>query len=420
MTQLLCDLFYYDGKVNYTDDMLQEMWKADSDRFLRTLFHLRRHTSIVSKDESQRIIVGRGERGIFYKIIKWMSYHKLPELVSILHLIPDCGYWKDLLVLAGTPAEKAVIELLCSQLLRDYENFITPGSLPISMVSKWIPNENSSYDKRYNLYGKIASHIGITHKTLRKQYLVPMRKYLGVIEQLITEKKWEAISYRRVPKKSLQINGKIFSENDNERYEDYMNRFVRTSHVKHLAVPILVSRIMEGDEFDNKIIESCDSIVFAMDTTGAMTGFPATLAKSLLIEIGTNHWIPYDYDGLSSIETAHVITGNSDIKRYLELDNIPNKKYNLLACMRETQRLSKSHLIIVSNSLVEPEDFDFPRAFHVTYWAITRKAPSIVDYDKLTLIEGYDVNIYDELCKNHLCTREGFRTAIINSLPNIN
>jgi hypothetical protein len=135
-------------------------------------------------------IVGRGERKIFHQVIIWMSHHKLPELIRILPHIPNYGYWKDLLVLMGTPAETDVVKLFGDQLIRDYISYHSHIPGLISMAAKWTPNERSSSDIRHNTYGKIARHMKVSRKILRKQYLVPLRQYLPVTEQMVSAKQW--------------------------------------------------------------------------------------------------------------------------------------------------------------------------------------------------------------------------------------
>lgn len=211
---------------------------------LYTIFYLRKHrkgTPIELKQEPkipEIHITGRGERKIFQKAIVWMSNSssvtdvnndKLKVLLKILPYIPDCGYWKDLLVLMGTPAEPAVIKLFGDQLIKDHISYHNTVPGLISMATKWAPNEGSSSDMRHNTYGKIAGYMGVTRKILRKEYLVPLRRYLPVTEQIVSNKQWSLVNYNMVPRLGLKLHKNTFLKYDADRF----NNFLDISHVDY-------------------------------------------------------------------------------------------------------------------------------------------------------------------------------------------
>ena len=159
---LLCDLFYNrlngtlsrsvipKGLLNIDDKILDDMWNYDKNELIIIMFYVRSHKKkIVDKN----YIRGLGNKKVFYQFIKWMSYNKIDELNKILLFIPNYGCWKDLLFLLGTPIEPEIINIFSNQLKLDYDSYTTNGL--ISMVSKWVPNENSSFDKKYKIFHKI-------------------------------------------------------------------------------------------------------------------------------------------------------------------------------------------------------------------------------------------------------------------------
>jgi len=193
MSNLLCDLFY--NKLIINNEVLEEMWNYDKDEFITIMFYIRSHRKKIIDTDYVR---GLGNKKVFYQIINWMSFNKLNELKKLLIYIPHYGCWKDLLFLLNTPIETEIIKMFSNQLELDYNSYGEFGL--ISMASKWVPNENSSFDKKTKIFSKIADTIDISKKTLRKDYIVPLRKYLGVVEQIISQKNWSNINYYKLPK----------------------------------------------------------------------------------------------------------------------------------------------------------------------------------------------------------------------------
>jgi hypothetical protein len=460
---LLSELFYYSAKTRYTEEMFEQMWNYDKNLFIRTVFYLRQHRSYVRNSTVQTIkengsttddipvlnlliqnsdpmptiptlkqtlrkVVGRGERKIFYQVIRWMSYHKLPELINLLPYIPDYGYWKDLLILLGTPAETHVINMFATQLIMDYQSFHRPVPGLISMAAKWTPNEGSSYDRNYGAFGKIAQVINISRKALRKYYLVPLRRYLSVTEQIVAEKRWIAINYNMVPQRSLQLHGKIFETHDSERYFEYINRS-STEYFKKLQLPPLVSSILniEGEQIsalncsaEKSPSEDRSNSIYGIDISGSMTGFPITLAACMCIESGNQSWIPFlfeaDTDGQEKLLGISGQTYVDQINNILatQIDNTVGM--NLEICIKLTRLTNKRHLIIISNTLLDISEIPpLDENIHLTYWSINTNPITIQDYLHCTIIEGYDLNIYLELREGNILSRDSYKNIIMET-----
>lgn len=559
---LLCNLFYYCPENLYTHDMFSEMWNTDKNEFVNIMFYLRSHRrqinrpqisdtsskdrnasevgldlavqsevglnlvvqsevglNLVVKSEGSAVvsevdktslclIVGRGQRKIFYKVIIWMSYYHLPELLLLLPYIPDYGYWKDLLVLMGTPAESAVVELFGLQLVKDYDSFHSSVPGLVSMAAKWTPNEGSSSDRIHNTYAKIAKFLRISRKILRTQYLVPLRKYLSITEQLTTNKKWLSVNYNTVPQMSLKLHTKSFMRNDSERFIDHINRN-HINYTHRLVLPPLVNKVLlMNDNSPNKAkpcpvkvpldflpssisVDLSSKVIRALDISGSMAGLPITLGACLCAEDENPLWIPFQFDANPKDNITDTIKDNSPDKTNVVDDIISavgtNKiSYNLDDCLRITRILGKSHLLIISNILLDESElprikdesrlesqrnfdnnvsdplgsrldtnFDSPirREFkescvhacdskesllefrrddnglnknlsneliHVTYWSVNLNPVTIIDYPHLTVIEGYDAIIYDELRSGHILTRLGYKNIVMNKVRSSN
>jgi len=429
---IICKLFYYSEDEEYNDEIFHDLWNYDintRNELLRTIFYLRSH---------RKNSTGRGLKNIFYKFLIWMSNYELASLIKIIPYIPDCGYWKDLLILMGTGAEVTVIELFGDQLKKDYISYnqIIPGL--ISMVSKWTPNERSSYDKKYNVFGKIAKYMKISRKTLRCKYLVPLRRYLTVTEQLISDNSWEVINYNLVPKLSLKKYTNSFKKHDYIRF----NNFINTTYLgfdKKLELPALVRSYLSSDYIptSNSFHSHNNNISteFAIDISGAMSGFQQIVACSLCIDYGNKKWIPFkhwdnntyivkDIIGNTSVDKIKNmifdvselnIAGFNDLEGAIKISNDFNDNNKQL------------HLIILSNVLLDDSEFPeiskYQNINHITYWSINLNNINIIEKSKITIIEGYDLKIYSYLCSGNILTRKIYKDINLNFqekiLPNV-
>ena len=426
MSNLLCDLFYYTSSYNFTEEMFGSMWNYDRNQFIVIAFFLRQHRVI---KQGQFIITGRGERKIFYQIIRWMSHNRFPELIKLLPYIPDYGYWKDILMLMNTPAESEVIKMYSEQLIKDYTSFNQPIPGLISMAAKWTPNEGSSLDKKYNVNGKIAQFIGISRKILRVQYLVPLRKYLSVPEQIISEKKWDRINYNLVPKLSIKRHTKTFQTNDSSRFEKYIN-YTHIDYFKRMNLPTTVRTMLENNSINEfKMMVPSKNVMIALDISGAMIGFPTILGICLCAESGAQTWIPYSFDAKNTDNPFYITTaGNNFCERTESINEIYNNSslirednkiigYNMETCMKVAHELGIHHLIIISNILLDSSEIvSHQRPFYITYWAPNLNPVNIIDYINYSIIEGYHINIYSQLCNGIILTREGYKNTILSEI----
>jgi len=438
MSQLLCDLFYYSPNTIYTDDMFDQMWNYNKNEFVLILFYLRMHrNNIINNVIGESFCIsGYGERKIFHQAIRWMSLHKLRDLNIILPYIPDCGYWKDLLVLMGTPAEHSVVQLFSIQLLKDYQSYNQSPPGPISLASKWTPNEGSSSDKHHDTFGKIAKCMGISRRTLRTKYLVPLRKYLNVTEQLVSRHNWTSINYNNVPRYSLKLHSKSFIKHDSSRFNHYI------SNNKPLQSPLLPSSVklfmssntsilLSSSQSSNPIIITAPrniylkihnsvytpSSIFAIDVSGSMTGLPITLASCLCCEYNSQHWIPYHFDNKSSSDNLPVLIDDINFHDKINsIINYNNPGFDINTCVTTAISLGFKHIIFFSNFLIDISELPIHDNIHITYWAFKNTRPTIIESITSTIIEGYDINIYYSLQHGSIITKNSYKEKLLNKL----
>jgi hypothetical protein len=134
------------------------------------------------------------------------------------------------------------------------------NNLPISLCAKWAPSENDKYDKRRQYAKKVASFIygskdmGKMEK-YRKDYLVPLRKKIDIVEANMCENKWETIKYENVPGVASNRLKKAFINHDKERYskylEDVRNNVKKINVAGILPHELIGVYIKELDKIDN-------------------------------------------------------------------------------------------------------------------------------------------------------------------------
>jgi hypothetical protein len=408
MSDLLHTLFYYTLEDTFKEEDFIKMWNYDRDQFISIMFYLRSH-------KNTNHTFGRGIRKIFYHFLLWMSHQHLYELLIFIPFIPSFGYWKDLLILMDTPAEYAVIQLFSIQLQNDYDNYIR--NLPITLLAKWTPNEHSSYDKKYNVCSKLCTAMMIDKKTLRKKYLVPLRNYLHVTEQLITTKKWEMIDYSTLPKKCLQFHKSKFLKYDYDRFLTYMNTNYK-KHIQHIYPPEIIKLLLFSSDRStvNNVVNS--DTLFAIDISGSMSGFPMIIAASLCVEMDNSQWIPFSLSDTLTIENIYPIvfpTKNiyDNFKSIMDSIHEPLCPQNSATCIDIAGKINKKHIIIITNLI--PSVYELPKSsmIDITYWIINNNPPIITEHDNITIVNGYNTFIYQEFISKNRISSTSYKNLIL-------
>ena len=186
---------------------------------------------------------GKGERKVFYIALAHM-YKIFPTLVlKLMSLIPQYGYWKDLLNMLEFVKEvnfrKTICKLFANQLRKDfmfvanadqkktpYIKFlctkfknVTPDQ-KISLCSKWAPSEGKVFDKKYDIVSDIIKEmfnikvINRSHKKMYRKMNVYIRKYLDIVEAKMSADEFASIIPKNIPSMALQKYIKALSNRD--------------------------------------------------------------------------------------------------------------------------------------------------------------------------------------------------------------
>ena len=167
---------------------------------------------------------GLGERRTFRICLRWLA-EKHPQIVlKNLELIPFFNRFDTLFVLVGTDCEAAMWELVGKTLLADVRAVkasTTSKHIPISLLGKWMPSENTSSVKTRELANKAIKALKLTPRAYRKM-LSALRKHINVTERLMSAGQWTSIDYAKVPSYAMHNYGSAFAKHDYERFNAYL------------------------------------------------------------------------------------------------------------------------------------------------------------------------------------------------------
>lgn len=232
----------------------------------------------------------KGERQIFITCMKWLEENHSEVFYKLLEFVPKFGSWGDLRHFCdNTESKEVILNMYRDQLLKDIK-----GEMEVSLLAKWIPSENSSYDKKYEIYNKLAEKMGITRRQLRKT-LVKLRRKIEVVESIIP--RWSDINYEHVPSICMKNLRNAFLRNDQERFQDYLSQVA--SGEKKINTGVLFPYQMSSHYFrTNEIDETIEimwkdyvsklkektslkNIITVSDVSGSMQGTPMEVCVSL-------------------------------------------------------------------------------------------------------------------------------------------
>ena len=252
---------------------------------------------------------GLGERRTFRVCLRWLADNH-PEIVNKnIELIPYFNRFDSWFVLCGTKCEKLMWENVAKTLAADmkaYNASVGTKHVPISLLAKWMPSENTSSEKTRQMAVKAQRALQLTPRKYRKM-LSALRKHINVTERLMSAGEWAKIDYAKVPSYAMHNYGSAFAKHDHERFDAYL-KSVKKGEVKINASVLypydLVEKYMNtrevgtyyGDCFvarnENAVVEAqwkampnyltkpVNAVVMA-DVSGSMRGRPMATSIGL-------------------------------------------------------------------------------------------------------------------------------------------
>ena len=194
---------------------------------------------------------GLGERRTFRICLHWLAENHPEIVVKNIQLIPFYNRFDSLFTLVGTECEAIMWELIAETLTKDVRAMKASTKskhVPVSLLAKWMPSENTSSAKTRALAAKAMRALKLSPRTYRRM-LSALRKHIGITERMMSAGEWGLIDYAKVPSYAMHNYGSAFAKHDHERFDAYL-KSVNKGEVKINASTLfpydLVEKYMPG------------------------------------------------------------------------------------------------------------------------------------------------------------------------------
>ena len=167
---------------------------------------------------------GLGERRTFRICLQWLAENHPNIVLKNIELIPFYNRWDSMFVLVDTECEAKMWELIAQTLTKDVRamKFSTESKhIPVTLLAKWMPSENTSSAKTRTLAAKAIKALRLTPRKYRKM-LSALRKHINVTERMMSAGEWSKIDYAKVPSYAMHNYGSAFAKHDYERFNAYL------------------------------------------------------------------------------------------------------------------------------------------------------------------------------------------------------
>ena len=278
---------------------------------------------------------GLGQRRTFRICLRWLAENH-PEIVNKnIELIPYFNRFDSWFVLCGTKCEKLMWENVAKTLAADmkaYNASTAKKIVPVSLLAKWMPSENTSSVKTRQMATKAMRALHLEPRKYRKM-LSALRKHINVVERQMSAGEWGLIDYAKVPSYAMHNYGSAFAKHDHERFDAYL-KSVKKGEVKINASVLypydLVEKYMNireagthyGDCFvarnENAVVEAqwkampnyltkpMNTVVMA-DVSGSMHGRPMATSIGLAIYLAQRNTGLYHNQYMTFTNEPHFV-----------------------------------------------------------------------------------------------------------------
>jgi hypothetical protein len=250
--------------VDYFMMYTRTLTKEQNHQFLEKCWAINPQKTVAVIFNGRDRLKGKKEKTVSNQAMLWLRNNKpYTYMNNILTYVNKYGRWKDLLYICYENSGDGIIHknyeltLFANKLredlmdlkiqeMRDEEAATTDKPKKINSVSlcaKWSPSENDRNDRRKQFAKKIATILYGKDDTkkmekYRKEYLVPLRNKINIVETLMCNNEWDKINYEGVPGVASRRLHKAFSNHDSERYCEYLAK-VRSGDAKINVAGIL-------------------------------------------------------------------------------------------------------------------------------------------------------------------------------------
>lgn len=250
-----------------TEDRVNLYFKLSEDISKEQLYDLLEKSWNESPTDTMKIIFSKGEETHqFGQCMHWLMENEHTDTIRRnFDNISRYGSFKDYWCFLDTPLEKETIEYYAQKIKSDKSSM--ENDLPITLAAKFAPTENRELDKKFGVVAKLATALNTNKAGYRKEYLVPIRKHLAVVE-------------RDINAKNTSVNKYLSTFSQDTSDDQQLNEFAKflKSNSKWIE---LESKFLDRVGFPPGI--------GVVDSSDSMTGLPSDLAMTFSILLSESH-----------------------------------------------------------------------------------------------------------------------------------
>lgn len=405
---------------------------------------------------------GLGERRTFRICLHWLAENHPEIVVKNIQLIPFYNRFDSLFTLVGTECEAVMWELIAETLTKDVRAMKASTAtkhVPVSLLAKWMPSENTSSAKTRALAAKAIRALKLSPRTYRRM-LSALRKHIGITERMMSAGEWSLIDYAKVPSYAMHNYGSAFAKHDHERFDAYLksvNKGEAKIHAGVLYPYDLVEKYMpRGWGVQTRIYGDCwvstkeDTVVEAQwkalpnyltkpmnavvmaDVSGSMSGRPMATSIGLAIYFAQHNTGAFHNQYMTFTNDPHFINIKEGASLLQNVQQVASAgvgySTNLEAAFREVLNVAVRNwvpadempetIVVISDMEIDRymrpgRHWDFLQTMRALYAAQGYKLPKIVMWnvearkdtvlsqsEDVIFISGQSASSFKALCQN--------------------
>lgn len=202
---------------------------------------------------------GLGERKTFRTLLKYAAQRHPEAIKPNIDLIGLYGRYDDLYELIGTPLEDDMWTAMKKQWNMDI--LAMKRGEAVSLLGKWVKTADASSKKTRKLGILTAQKLGLSVYDYKRQYRA-LRKHIGVVEQLMSQNRWDEIKYPEVPSRAMTLYRDAFKRHDEERFVGYLEK-VTSGEEKIHAGALYPYDLVKKYIWSGRFVQNPDPVVEA-------------------------------------------------------------------------------------------------------------------------------------------------------------
>ena len=407
---------------------------------------------------------GLGERRTFRICLHWLAENHPEIVVKNIQLIPFYNRFDSLFTLVGTECESVMWELVAETLTKDVRAMKASTKskhVPVSLLAKWMPSENTSSAKTRALANKAMRALKLGPRTYRRM-LSALRKHIGITERMMSAGEWGMIDYAKVPSYAMHNYGSAFAKHDHERFDAYL-KSVNKGEVKinagtlypydlvekymgkgysyrngyraygDCSVASLEDAVVEAQwrALPNYLTKPMNAVVMA-DVSGSMCGRPMATSVGLAIYFAQHNTGAFHNQYMTFTNDPHFINIKEGASLLQNVQQVASAgvgySTNLEAAFREVLNVAVRNwvspdempetIVVISDMEIDKymrpgRHWDFLKTMRALYTAHGYKLPKIVMWnvnarkdtvlsqsEDVIFISGQSASSFKALCQN--------------------